>query len=184
MQTPRIQRKGIIKIVLSLFVVFHLAVILILANASSYWGRNWQTVLLPYANTIGLNATWNFFSPDPAHTMFYNVTMYFENEFGEDKKDSVDEYFPPEREKIVVNSSRRRLLYSMRFLTLNQERIGQLLVPWLCKRHEATRVRVKLEISEIPYLDLAYQQADRDYGSLLRSRNLLDQSYSCAGGDE
>lgn len=173
-------KKGLLQIALSIFIVFHLAVIVILANSSSYWGRNWQSVLLPYANTIGLNATWNFFSPDPAHTMFYKATMYFENEQGEDSKEPLEEYFPPEKEKVVVNSSKRRFLYSMRFLTLNQERIGQLMVPWMCRKYAATRVRVQLQYNEIPYLDLAAQQVNQDYQSLVRSRELINQSYPCA----
>jgi hypothetical protein len=147
--------KPTLKAILSLFIIFQLTIMIVMANGGSYLGRKFQ-FLLPYANAIGLNTTWNFFSPDPAHTMYFHSLVYFENEYGEMIKDPVEEFYPPEKEKVVIDGTKRRFLYAMRFMMLDPERVETLLGPWLCKSNPgSTSVLIEQTIESIPPLDRA-----------------------------
>jgi hypothetical protein len=168
------------KILLSAFICFHLIVIVVLANGSSFLGRHLAPILLPYANTLGLNATWNFFSPDPAHTMFYRMRIFFEDANGEDLREPEELYFPPEKGQIVVNSSKRRMLYAMRFLTLDPTRLKSILGPWLCRQYPgATRVKMEHFIHEIPGLDAAMAHIDQPLSELLVEKNFISEAMQC-----
>lgn len=157
-----------------------MSVIIILANGSSYLGRSFQGGLLPYGNSLGLNATWNFFSPDPAHTMFYKVKIYFQDDQGNDLKEPEEIFYPPEKDQIVVNSSRRRFLYSMRFLTIETSRIKTLMGPWICRNHPgATKVRMEHVIEQIPYLDVAVARRSEPLSELLTERNFINVETDC-----
>ena len=46
-----------------------------MGNGASFLGRYMSEYYIPIANTIGLNTTWNFFSPDPANTMYININF-------------------------------------------------------------------------------------------------------------
>jgi hypothetical protein len=180
MTDPAKLRYRFLQIIFSLFIVFHLSVIIILANGSSYLGRSLQSQILPYGNALGLNATWNFFSPDPAHTMYYKYKVYFESPDGDELQPPIAGYLPPEKTRIVVDSSKRRLLYSMRFLTIEPSRIKTLMGPWLCKSHPgASRVRIDYIMEQIPFLDVAVARADEDMEALISERNLIHNDISC-----
>jgi len=142
------------KIVFSFFIVFHLLVLLILSNNSSFLSRLYGDYLAPYANMLALNTTWNFFSPDPAHTMYFKYVAYFENENGETTKEPIEEYIPNTKNEVVLQSSRRRVLYYMRYMILDTQRIEKVLSKWLCRKNPgATRVYIEHIIEQIPPLD-------------------------------
>lgn len=50
----------------SLLIAFHLAVIVVIPNASSHWQGQFAAILFPYTNFFGLHNKWAFFSPDPS----------------------------------------------------------------------------------------------------------------------
>lgn len=173
-----------LKFLLSLFIIFHLSVIIILANGGSYLGRSLQKYLLPYANTIGLNTTWNFFSPDPAHTMYIRYVQHFDDENGNEIKESVESYIPAEKEKISIDSSKRRFLYAIRFLLLDTTRMNTILAPWLCKSNpEASSIFIEQIFEAIPGLDRAamgYESGERTV--LDASVTNMQYSYDCRNG--
>lgn len=146
----------VLRILFSLFILFHVTAMVVLANGSSFLGRSWDRWITPYGNMLGLNVTWNFFAPDPAHTMFIHYNVRFENDEGEQLKESVDGFIPPEKEKIVIHSSERRFLYAMRFLILDEKRIKVLLGPFLCRQHPgASSVHIEHILEPIPNLDVS-----------------------------
>jgi hypothetical protein len=141
---------------LSLFILYHVAVIAILANGGSFLGRASQNWMAPYANPLGLNVGWNFFAPDPAHTMFIQYFVRFENEEGVELKEAVEGFFPPEKEQIVIDTSKRRMLYAMRFLITDEKRMKVLLGPFLCRQYPgASTIHVRDILEPIPNLDLS-----------------------------
>lgn len=168
----KLRSKSFLKVLLSLFIIFHLAVIIILANGGSYLGRSLQKILLPYANTVGLNNTWNFFSPDPAHTMYIKYIQHFDDADGNELKESVSSFIPVEKEKISIDSSKRRFLYAIRFLLLDNSRMNSILAPWLCKSNpEVTSVSMEQVFEAIPSLDRSSMGFEEDTG-----RTILDAS--------
>ncbi len=131
-------------------------VITLFPNGSSYLGRSLASYFMPYANSLGLNTTWNFFSPDPAHTMFLKYNIRFEDANGNDLREPLDGFFPPEKEKIVTDSSKRRFLYALRFFLLDTSRMKTILGPWLCRQNPGSSVITMEQILEpIPNLDKA-----------------------------
>jgi hypothetical protein len=169
-----------VKIILSIFILFHLAVVVVLANGSSYFGRSLSPYLLSYANALGINCTWNFFSPDPANTMYYKVRVYYEDGLGNEIKEPEEFFFPPEKGQIVVNSSRRRTLYAVRFLTLDSSRLKTVMGPWICRQHlGASRVRMDHIVAEIPSLDVAVNQKSEPLQNLVVEKNYISAEVNC-----
>jgi hypothetical protein len=143
------------------WIIYHLFCILVLPNGNSFLGRYSEDYILPYANFLGLNTTWNFYSPDPAHTMYFAYTVHFENEKGEDVKPNLEEFLPPEKDQIVTDSSKRRLLYAMRYLALDSNRSQVVLGPWICREYEgASRISIHHVIERIPQLDVAMDASE------------------------
>ncbi|MEZ0393126.1 MAG: hypothetical protein ACAH59_12970 [Pseudobdellovibrionaceae bacterium] len=124
-----------------------------LANGSSYLARTFWPWISPYGNAIGLTVNWNFFAPDPAHTMYIHYYAHFD----EENADPVEGYIPPEKEKIVVDTSQRRFLYAMRFLILDERRMKILLGPYLCRIHSgAASIHIENILEPIPNLDISH----------------------------
>lgn len=152
-----------LRIVLSVFIVYHLIVISVLANGSSFLGRRLDPWISFYGNLLGLNVAWNFFAPDPAHTMFIHYTVRFDGKEGEEPRDSVEGYIPPEKEKIVIDTSKRRFLYAMRFLVFDERRMKILLGPFLCRQHPgAHAVHLENILEPIPSLDVSQLENQRE----------------------
>jgi len=152
--------KNLLKLILSLFAIYHLCAITIFANPSSFLGRHLSEPFLYYANMFGLNNTWNFFSPDPAHTMYLSYRVHFEDT-GATTKEPIEGFLPPEKKQIVVNSSRRRMLYALRFLLLDPSRFQTILEPWLCRQFPgASEIALSYNLETLPSLDLALSHPD------------------------
>ena len=170
------------KISLSLIAIFYILMVVIYPNGSSYLGRTIGNALLPVANTAGLNTTWNFFSPDPAHTMYFAYHVYFENEHGVEIKDSLSGYLPTEKNQIVTDASRRRMLYAMRFLMLDERRLNLLMAPWLCQQNPgASRVSIRSVVEKIPLMDEAIAKMNFSAESLRQEVDSRSTLFDCHG---
>lgn len=144
------------KCVLILAFFYQLVIIILFANGSSVLGRRVGAYFVPYANAIGLNTAWNFFSPDPAHTMYIRYEVYFEDKEGNDLKEPITAYFPKEKNKLAESTTSRRYLYAMRYYMIQPKKIEFFLAPWLCRQYlGASHIRVQYEIESIPNLDEA-----------------------------
>lgn len=162
-----------LRVLASIFIVYHISVIAVLANGSSFLARTLSPLISPYGNALGLNVTWNFFAPDPAHTMYIHYFVHFDET---ENQDPFEGYIPPEKDKIVIDSSQRRFLYAMRFLILDQDRMKKLLAPFLCRQHPgAIGVRIENILEPIPNLDLSQLGEMRDREQAV----ILEYSHSC-----
>lgn len=142
------------RILFSFFICFHLAVIVILANGNSFLGRKLEPWLTPYGNLLGLNVTWTFFAPDPAHTMFVKYIVYFDDESGNEIKPPIEGYIPEEKDQITLDTSKRRLLSAIKFLIVDQKRLRSLLGPFLCRQNPgASFVSLESILEPIANLD-------------------------------
>lgn len=65
------------KILLSVWIVYNIFVMLVMPNVGAYFGRVTAAVVTPYASTVGLNAGWNFFSPEPTQPMVLKYTIHY-----------------------------------------------------------------------------------------------------------
>lgn len=176
----------VVKGILTLWILFHLLVVLVMPNLGSYVGRTLQKYLTPYGNSIGLNASWNFFSPDPAHTMYLRYTAYFENENGEELQEPQEHYFPESGEKPVHDIRQKRNLYAMRFMILDSQRLKTVLGPWLCRQHpQASRIYMEHVIQTVAPLDEAQAFQDRSMKDLSQEIPYVNAVLNChQAGDE
>lgn len=143
-------KKIILKAGLSVVIVYILTVAIVMPNGTSFLGRKLSPIILDFANQFGFSVNWNFFAPDPAHTMYISYVV----NFTDDSKESIQGYIPPEKEKIVVDASERRFLYAMRFMIVDDRRLKKILGPFLCRKFTgASSVYIRSVLEPILNLD-------------------------------
>lgn len=164
---------------LGLFIYF-VSMMIVLGNGSSFLGRSLGHFFTPIANLVGLNTTWNFFSPDPAHTMYLRYVVHFEDEYGNPKQESFVSLFPPEETNGDLRVHVRRMAYAMRFFSASTERLQKYFVPWVCKQHSgATRVQTEILFNRIPSLEVAATLSDTNYQDLVKQEEINQNVFNC-----
>lgn len=168
------------KVILSVWIVYNIIVLMLMPNIGSYIGRLTSGAVAPYANIVGLNAGWNFFSPDPAHTMYLRYTLHFEDANGEQILDSVEGYFPPEKNKRILNEVKKRAQYAMRFMIVDPKRIKVFFGPWICRQNPtASAVTVEAVIETVPFLDNVVLQSQTEVDALSEKLQYVREEISC-----
>lgn len=151
-----------------------------LPNSSSFFVRRWAAAIVSYGNQIGLHMAWNFYSPDPAHMMYFKYQVLFLDDYGVELGGAVENFVPPEITKIAMNSSQRRQLYSMRYFVLANDRIEDLLVPWVCRNHPgSSHVLVSHFFIQQPNLDKALSAPLDSFRGLFVEQKNYARKFSC-----
>ncbi|MFS4459907.1 hypothetical protein [Bdellovibrio sp. HCB2-146] len=175
----------ILKTLLSLWIVYHIIVIVIMPNAGGYLGRVTSRYIAPYANIFGVNVGWNFFSPDPAHTMYIRYMVYFNNDSGEDEKEPIEGYFPAQKNQRNDSIFNSRELYVMRFMIINPKHLKYLFGPWLCRQYPgATSVDMEHVIETVPFLDQVVMKKTEAVSSMSDELQFSAQRYKCGSGED
>ncbi len=153
---------------------------IVLGNGSSFLGRYLGPYFTPVANIVGLNTTWNFFSPDPAHTMYLRYTVYFQDDYGNPVQEAIQEFYPSEEENANLSTHVRRQNYMMRFFTASYERMQKYFVPWVCRKYPgATHVHTEVILTRIPSLEVASTLSLLNYEDLLKQEEINQNAFSC-----
>lgn len=146
------------KVLISVWLVYHLFIIALFPNTQSLLSRKLDRYLLPYANTFNMNTPWQFFSPFPGPKMYieYEVSNTQMSEGGATEVDSKKYYWPPQdRSKIDWDNFRRRL-YSSRFLSMDEKRLKEAFIPWVCRQHpDAMMVSLDVIMAPVPNIEKA-----------------------------
>jgi hypothetical protein len=170
----------IVQGLLLILFIYLTSMMIVMSNGSSFLGRYLSFFYIPVANSIGLNTTWNFFSPDPAHTMYLKYVIHFENEYGDPINDSIEKFFPDESQNSDFRMHVRRMSYVMRFLSMDQNRLREFFVPWVCRQYpDATRIQTMTLFYRIPTLDLVSTLSDSDYMDLVKEEQFNENIFSC-----
>lgn len=175
------------KALLSLWIVYNIFTMMVMPNVGSFWGRSAFIYIAPYANTVGLNGSWSFFSPDPpTHTMYLRYFVSYLNENGEEAREPVEGYFPEEKDQRITSPFRQREFYVMHFMSLKAKYLRVLMGPWLCRKYPgASNVDMTYVAEKIPNLDQAVASKSQALSEMTEESNVLQESYSCRGaGDE
>ena len=176
MPEKRTSKRMTLEILFTIFILFHLLVILVLPNGGSYLGRAFQKMITPYANQLSLNATWNFYAPDPAHKMYVRYNVRYEDASGIEQKESINGQIPAEGENIAMTGSKRRMMYAWRFLTVDAHHMKMLMGPWLCREYPgASTITMENILDPIENLDRA-QFSDSEPA---QERSLLQVAFHC-----
>lgn len=136
------------------FCVYHVVVMIIMPNSGSILGRRVGNYFAPYANLIGMNGSWEFFSPDPPHPLYFDYKVYYENDVGVELKPSENGFFPDWKISRTLHPNHIRLKNAVRFFSMNKKAVEQSFVQWLCRKHEgANRVRIEEILMPVAQLD-------------------------------
>ncbi len=121
---------------------------------SSILGRRLGKYITPYTNTIGLNPSWEFFSPDPPAPLYFEYTLYFENDNGDEVSPSIEGVFPEGGLEFTNNPNKIRLKTSVRLLAMSQGKADSIFISYLCRQYpKATRVYLKPIIELLPPIE-------------------------------
>ncbi len=146
--------KKTIRVIFLIYIFYHLVVIVLMPNPTSLFSRQWGCFIAPYANTIGMNQTWEFFSPDPPTPFYFNYSVHFENLSGEEIEPSIESYFPEWRTQPTNHPNKIRLKTTVRFLALREDSAGNAFALYLCRKYpKATRVIVRSTFEFVPPLE-------------------------------
>ena len=179
----------LIKKILSVFLVYHLLVIVVLPNCDSILGRKLSPWLTPYANTLGLNTSWRFFSPEPSPTIYY---VYDADTAESPARAAADQFWqergfitgrwPPEQPQGMLAENIRRLVYHSRFTTMNAERVEKFMGSLLCRFFpQAPTVSVRAVLQEIPSIEKSALGSE-SFSESARERTLETFEFSCVKG--
>ena len=124
-----------LKIVFSFWIIYHLMGILIMPSVQSIIVKEKGWIFRPYLNQIGLNTTWNLFSPDPATAMFMKVKLIPKDE----AQPELDLLLPTFADEINWDPTKRRALYMMRYVLLDEDKAHTYLIPWYCRNYPGTK---------------------------------------------
>lgn len=172
--------KLLVKIILSGWIVYNIFAMLVMPNLGAYFGRSSSRFITPYANTVGLNASWNFFSPDPAHTMYIRYRINYLDSEGFPVKDSIEGFFPAEKNHGVSSLTRKRELYVMRFMVIDPRRLKSFMGPWLCHQYpQATSVEMEHVVETVPSLDQVVAFKSEGVAALSKEIQFTRESVSC-----
>ena len=166
------------KVILSLWLVFHVLTMVIMPNANSFASRQFRDVVYPYSNVMGLTVGWSFFSPDPAHVLYLRYVVYFKDQ----DRESIEGYFPKEKNKAATDVRGKRDWTVMRFMLLDHKRLGVLMAPWICRQNPgAESVYLEYVMETVPPMDEAQSAVSKDIQDLSHDLQFIKVDHNCEG---
>jgi hypothetical protein len=169
-----------LKVGVSIFLIYHLLAMTILPMGSGLLIRELGRYFAPYANLLQMNTTWQFFSPGPS-PIFYLEYSFLELDSNGEETETEPRLLPERRQTFGYSDSYNRRLFSMRFFSLNQQRLEQYLVPWLCKQNpKAIQVTVRQMFGEINSVERIRSDTDlQNFSQMSQPLNFPRSTYSC-----
>lgn len=144
--------KRVLKAVLSIFIVYHLLAIFILPMGQGLVIRELGRYFITYANLFNLNTSWQFFSPGPSPIFYleYSYNYPADDPADEGLLESESMLLPEKRVGFGLSDHYNRRLYSMRFFSVDPEKIERYLAPWLCRKDErAESISLRQLVGEV-----------------------------------
>lgn len=129
-----LSKRRVLRALLSVAIVWHLAAILIAPNKDTYLALKAAPLIEPYVNFLELASSWNFFAPDPGPPPIYVEWEVLDSKLGTLERgrwpETADPYFLRERQN--------RRIASARFMAFSDTRTEQILLPYLCRTRAGT----------------------------------------------
>ncbi len=166
----------VLKVAISTFIVYQLFAVLLLPISGSLPGRKLARFFTPYANELGMNTTWNFFSPGPSPMFFLQYEVEMSD--GSEANNGEPLIYPPPREGRTFSDGWSRRFYGMRYLALDSERYVSFLVPFLCRQTPgAAAIYVQGVLEKIEDIEKADTWAE--YPDMTERMSLQRERHSC-----
>lgn len=158
---------------LTIFLVYHLAAVVLLPNPGSILARAFAPILNPYAATLAINSPWRFFAPNPGRH------RYIEVELTKPDGDTETFFWPPrERDDILTENYNRRTNHSI-MTTSTVERLHKYFAPWICRRFpDAESFSMRPVVIDIPSIEKA-GIIDKKFAELEARVDFPPQRFDC-----
>ena len=141
------------KILLSLYIFYHLAAVFITPQKISMFYKHFKPYLISYAQTLSLQRDWNFYALKRAH--YYNFEYIVIN-----GKNKVEKFlWPPSRKEVkrIYLNHNRLIRHSRFFMTKGRRYIRRHFIPYLCDLHpSANKITIKAVLKRPPRLKNAF----------------------------
>ena len=142
--------KFLLRLVLSLFISFHLFCLVLYPNHDSELGANSRWFLDPYTNFLGLAVTWNYFAPNPAANPLFVEWELLDNKGELIRKGQI----PDEQESFTLSERTNRRVYFVYYLLAAESRTEQVLLPYLCGKFPDTNsIRFWSVVKAVPKIN-------------------------------
>ena len=173
----RVMSRNLIKILLSLAIIYHLLAVIVFPNPNSILARSLAPLINPYGNTLGLNTTWQFFSPDPGHLRYVSYQVVVET--GEDFQ-LEDFSWPPDNTEGMFTANIGRRFYHAFRTVLTDDKRQNYLVPFLCRKHpQATSIVIKTVNKVIPSIEEMQLESYSKFSDVQKTLPVPSQEYGC-----
>ena len=121
---------------LTLFIVFHLSVLLLTPNSENYFGYRLRPWFQPYVSFFEFSGDWKFFSPDPAPKLELEWSVL-------DQSGAVIQAgkYPDFENPFIIADRGLRRVASLRFMLMREGSLKKMWVPYLCHRYPGAFLR-------------------------------------------
>lgn len=169
-------RVRVYKLVLSLFVIYHVSAVTILPNGGSIVGRKLARYFIDYGNLLVFNRTWQFFSPSVAPNFYLRYEV--ETEANALSTDRPVFQYPEINVNRPLNDLYIRSISEMRFLAMDPDKFAKYFVPFLCRKHPlAVALDIRSVFEDVPHIERAGEYAD--FKEMMERSHLPSQRYEC-----
>ena len=175
------------RILLSLFLVYHLIAVVLLPNPYSVVGRVFTPLFTTYASTLGMNTTWQFFSPNPMPHRYLSYTFSSSETAEEADKviegEDEDHYWPPRDRSQIWRENYNRQVYHSVVTTVLRDKTPTHLIPWLCQRHPgAVSISLYAHAKQLPSIERAKIEG-KSIAEMAEIQDMNLGEFSCPGDE-
>jgi hypothetical protein len=123
------------RVLLTLFIVFHLFAVVLAPNINTYLGTRALSIVYPYISFFEIASQWGFFAPDPGPP-----PVFIEWEIIGDEGESIGTgLWPEKKETFFLRERQNRRIGVTRFLIQSDERVTKTFGPYLCRKNSKAR---------------------------------------------
>ena len=162
---------------------------LVVANPGSILSREIPYFMIHYANTLGLNTTWQFFSPNPGGERYLEYEVHLDDGMSDEElvwdevmgdKDKYH-YWPPKPGMGMLRENINRCFYHSLLSTFGEQRIKDVFIPWACRKHpEAYSISIRGKTKALPTIEVA-QIENKSFEHLSKSYDFELKEHICPG---
>ena len=165
------------RLLVSIFLIYHLVAVLLFPNPYSVLARSLQPIFNSYGNLFGLNTTWQFFSPNPGQLRYIEYDVIVETE---SNIDISHHKWPPQDGSIYFKENLSRRFYHAVRTIMSPQSQEELLVPFLCRKHKnATSIAIKAVQKFVPTLERAKVENADSFSQLLKEIEVTAAEFGC-----
>lgn len=149
----------IVKIFLSIYIFYHLAVVFITPQRMSMLYERFGSYFISYAQTLFIDGSWNFYIPRRSHYYDFKYVVM------EGKKKMGTFRWPPSRKEVKrIYLNHNRLIHHSRFfMIVGGRNIRRHFIPYLCDLHpSADKITVEATLKRKPRLKNAFNSSIYD----------------------